>query len=379
MGANVTSGSPSDASARRARTVVAGFSWLLCLRILFHHVSLPRHDGPHNRPLHRAHPDKRMGDARLTDGVRTLALAVLMSIQEWDGMITETIERINTATPHVILAACGSNSSDLVVHLRNTGIRASQFIDIAQDPMSRSWSDLERWDVNVSGSAVPYLTVTSKVQTRELLEGADILFLIAEVGSPEWATAEAMAKLARELEIITVCIAQVPEGEDQHDADLMKRMARSVMCFPHAENESPAEAIYEVVRGIVDVITVPSLINLDLADLKTILSYGDESRVIYNVGQGSSIETAIDSFNDQIAGTITGHPNAALIHIWGGPELTVSNVHTVCKTLTSQLENGAHVILGVRIDDNGSEGIRVLSIVAEEDHRFADGIPMYYT
>ena len=122
--------------------------------------------------------------------------------------------------------------------------------------------------------------------------------------------------------------------------------------------------ISEIVKGITETITQPSLINLDFADVKTIMSIGGVAMLMYS-------ET--DNLDpDEIVNVTLNHPmldinykggTGALIHITGGTDLTLKTVEGVTKGLTKDLDKRANIIIGARVDKDLIGQIRVMSII----------------
>jgi cell division protein FtsZ len=125
------------------------------------------------------------------------------------------------------------------------------------------------------------------------------------------------------------------------------------------------QIIAETVKGIAETITQPSLINLDYADVRTIMNSGGVAAML--VGESQSQDKARDvvreAFNHPLLEVDFRGAKGALIHITGGPDLTLKEAEEIAKALTSQLDPNANVIWGARVQ-RGYEGrVRVMSIV----------------
>ncbi|MCI4371431.1 MAG: cell division protein FtsZ, partial [Thermoplasmata archaeon] len=122
--------------------------------------------------------------------------------------------------------------------------------------------------------------------------------------------------------------------------------------------------IGEVIKGITESVTLPSLINLDFSDVRTILQSGGMSTVFYG-------ESADDDPARLVADTL-GNPlldvdyrgaTGALIHIGAGPGLPLRIANEVVERLTREMQPEANVIFGVRVDPKYKGILRVLMIM----------------
>jgi cell division protein FtsZ len=138
--------------------------------------------------------------------------------------------------------------------------------------------------------------------------------------------------------------------------------------------------ISEIIRGLIEAITQPSLINLDFADLCSVLKQGGISTLLY--GESSDPEgVVIDAFNNPLLEIDLSGATGALIHITGGTNLTLRRVEKVIRGMTEHLDPSANLICGTRIDEAYEGQIRVMAVITgiaeiadEMDPEIEDGI-----
>jgi cell division protein FtsZ len=120
-----------------------------------------------------------------------------------------------------------------------------------------------------------------------------------------------------------------------------------------------------MIKGIVETITLPSLINLDYADVKTIMSGGG----VAVIGLGESDTT--DKVNESVRQALT-HPlldvdyrgaNGALIHVTCGPDMKLEEFDSIGRLVTENLNPEAQVIIGARINKDFMGKVRVITIM----------------
>src|SRR5437773_455598 len=122
--------------------------------------------------------------------------------------------------------------------------------------------------------------------------------------------------------------------------------------------------IGEVIKGITESITVPSLINLDFSDVRTILQSGGTSTVFYGENAENDPQRLVsETLNNPLLEVDYRGANGALIHISAGPGLRLRTAHEVVEGLTAAMRPDANVIFGVRVDKKYNGILRVLAIM----------------
>src|SRR5438309_2044504 len=124
------------------------------------------------------------------------------------------------------------------------------------------------------------------------------------------------------------------------------------------------QLIGEVIKGITESITVPSLINLDFSDVRTILQSGGTSTVFYGENAENDPQRLVsETLNNPLLEVDYRGANGALIHISAGPGLRLRTAHEVVEGLTAAMRPDANVIFGVRVDPKYDGILRVLAIM----------------
>lgn len=125
------------------------------------------------------------------------------------------------------------------------------------------------------------------------------------------------------------------------------------------------ELVSTMIKGIVEIIAVPSLVNLDYADVKAIMSNGDVS--VVGVGESDSehrVEEAVKrALSNPLLDVSYEGATGALIHITGGNDLTLDEVSRCGEMITEALDPDANVIWGARITNDMNGKLRVMTIV----------------
>ena len=123
------------------------------------------------------------------------------------------------------------------------------------------------------------------------------------------------------------------------------------------------QLIAEIVKGIVETITLPSLINLDFADVRTIMDGGGVTMMLYGESDRGPEEVVHESLNHPLLDIEIDGATGALIHVTGGPYMTLEQANQVCDLMTSRLAAEANVIFGARQDPAFGDTIKVMAII----------------
>ena len=125
------------------------------------------------------------------------------------------------------------------------------------------------------------------------------------------------------------------------------------------------ELIATMIKGIVETIAVPSLVNLDYADVRAIMANGDVS--VIGIGESDTERRVEEATRRALTNPLldVSYENAsgALIHVTGGDDLKLDEVSAIGEIITESLDVDANVIWGARIDPKMAGRIRVMTIV----------------
>ena len=125
------------------------------------------------------------------------------------------------------------------------------------------------------------------------------------------------------------------------------------------------ELIATMIKGIVETIAVPSLVNLDYADVKAIMTNGG----VAAIGVGASdtnnrVDEAVKgALSNPLLDISYKGATGALIHICGGPDMTLEEISRAGELITESLDDDANVIWGARVDDEMKGRITVMTII----------------
>jgi cell division protein FtsZ len=235
--------------------------------------------------------------------------------------------------------------------------------------------------------------IESKDRLRELLDGADMVFVTAGLGGGTGTGgAPIVAEVARELGALTVAVVTKPfqfEGKkrgQQAEAGLeeLKKVVDTLIVVPNQRLLSISgrsmslpdafkkadDILYNGVKGISDLIMVPGLINLDFADVKNIMS--EMGLALMGTGVAGGDNRAVEAAQKAISSPLLEDNSiqgarGILLNITGGPEMTLFEVNEASSLIQTEAHEDANIIFGTVVDENMGDEVRITVIATGFD------------
>ena len=221
---------------------------------------------------------------------------------------------------------------------------------------------------------------------KDSLKGVDMAFVCAGMGGGTGTgSAPVIAKVAKELGSIVIGTVTMPFKIERARVDKAEfglqqlrevtdtvividnnRLVEIAGNLPVKQAFAVAnELISTMIKGIVETIAVPSLVNLDYADVKAIMTNGDVAAI--GVGSSSTnnrVEEAVHgALSNPLLDISYKGATGALIHIAGGPDMTLDEVTRVGELVTESMDQDANVIWGARISEEMKGKLTVMTIM----------------
>jgi len=227
----------------------------------------------------------------------------------------------------------------------------------------------------------------SRDELKEALKGADMIFVTAgEGGGTGTGGAPVVAELGRELGALTVGVVTKPFGfegrrrtqqaeqgieslrdkletliviENDRLLQVVEKQTSVVDAFRMAD-----DVLRQGVQGITDLITVPGLVNLDFADVRTIMR--EAGSALMGMGSASGDNRAAEAARAAVSSPLLESSiegaTGILLNITGGPDIGLFEVNEAAEVVTSAADVNANVIFGAVIDDAMGDEVRVTVI-----------------
>jgi cell division protein FtsZ len=301
----------------------------------------------------------------------------------------------------------GGGGNNAVNRMIDDGVQGVEFIAVNTDAQALNLSKAdvtmqigETLTRGLGAGANPEIgrkaVEESRAQLQELLQGADMVFVTAGMGGGTGTgAAPAIAHIARELGALTIGVVTRPfafEGRKRavnaaSGIDAMKKAVNTLIIIPNerllqiVDKKTPMlEAFREAdsvlrqgVQGISDLIAVPGLINLDFADVKTIMSNKGTALMGIGVasGEGRAVAAAKMAISSPLLETSIDGAQGVLMNITGGTNLSLYEVQEAADIVASATDDQLNMIFGSVINENLTKEIMVTVIATgfnnEED------------
>jgi len=292
----------------------------------------------------------------------------------------------------------GGGGTNAVNRMVGAGLSGVEFIAVNTDAQALLESDADlkvqigsRATRGLGAGADPAVGHAAAQETRdelkEVLKGADMIFVTAgEGGGTGTGAAPVLAELGRELEALTVGVVTRPfafEGRRRAEQaelgiqNLRDRVDTLIVIendrlLQVVEKKTPVKEAFRIaddilrqgVQGITTLITEPGLVNLDFADVRTIMR--DAGSALMGIGgasgEGRATAAATAAVSSPLLETTLDGATGVLLSITGGPDLGLFEVNEAAEVVTSHADSNANVIFGAVIDEKLKDEVRVTVI-----------------
>ncbi|MCR4425736.1 MAG: cell division protein FtsZ [Firmicutes bacterium] len=292
----------------------------------------------------------------------------------------------------------GGGGSNAINRMIGAGLKGVEFIALNTDAQALRMSDAprkiqigEKLTKGLGAGANPEIGKKAAEESRDqlssILEGADMVFITSGMGGGTGTgAAPIIAEIAKELGVLTVAVVTKPfsfEGRkrmsqaDQGIANL-KQKVDTLIVIPNdrllqvVERKTSIVEAFRIaddilrqgVQGISDLITVPGLINLDFADVRTVMT--DAGSALMGIGVASGEQRAAEAARAAISSplleaSIEG-AKGVLLNITGSSNLGLYEVNEAAEIVSNSADNDALVIFGAVIDESMQDEIKVTVI-----------------
>ena len=227
----------------------------------------------------------------------------------------------------------------------------------------------------------------SKDVLTDLIKGTDLLFITAGMGGGTGTgAAPVIAKIARDMKILTVAIVTEPfafEGKKRMEntakgLENLKKYVDTLVVIPNdkirtvVQKNTPMvealrvadEILKQGIKGIAELIVNPALINLDFADVKTVLKDKGIAHLGVGVAKGDNriIEAVRVAVNCPLLVTTIEGARGVILNVVGGTDLTFDEVADAAELVRSVVDASANIIFGARIDPNVQDEVEITVI-----------------
>jgi len=298
----------------------------------------------------------------------------------------------------ITVIGCGGGGSNTISRMMEEGIHGAKLIAINTDAqhLIRTQADQRilvgrQRTRGLGAGSIPQIgeeaALENEQEIRAVVSGSDMVFITVGLGGGTGTgVAPVVAKAAREEGALTIAIVTLPfsaEGAirmENAEAGLerLRDVADTVIVVPndrllevvpklplYAAFKVADEVLMRAVKGITELITMPGLVNLDFADVRTVMERGGVAMI--GMGESDSEDKAADSVKKAIRSPLLdvdiSGATAALVNVVGGPDMTMEEAEGVVQEVYNRVDPGARIIWGAQIDPAMENKMRTLLVV----------------
>lgn len=308
----------------------------------------------------------------------------------------DTTFKVNSAVIKVV--GVGGGGGNAINSMIESNVSSAKFVAVNTDSQallrSKAEERVQIGEVKTKGlgagsdpSVGQEAAEESKDEINRMLEGTDLLFIAAGMGGGTGTgAAPVIARLAREKNILTVAVVTKPFGfegkvRNKNANDGIENLRKYVDTLVIIPNDKLLQYLNEEVSileafkiaddmlkqgiiGIVDLIDTSSLINLDFADVNTVMR--NQGLAHMGIGRAKGEKRVIEAVRQAVSSplletTIEG-AKSVILNVTGGRDLKLSEVSEAASLIQGIIDESANIIFGATIDENINEEIKITVI-----------------
>ena len=296
------------------------------------------------------------------------------------------------------VVGCGGGGTNAVNRMVEANLRGVDFVAVNTDRQALGLSKAqtkiqigEKLTKGLGAGAIPDVGRRAAEESREeiaqTLKGADLVFVTAGMGGGTGTgAAPIVAEVARELGCLTIAVVTKPftfEGKQRmKNAEMgineLKQSVDTLVVIPNdrllqvvSKGTTMLEAfriaddvLRQGIQGISDLIAVPALINLDFADVKTIMESGGMAHMGIGLGSGENktVDAAKNAISRPLLETKIDGARSVLINVTGGEDVSIMEINEAANLIMEQADEDANIIFGAGVDPELKDEVRITVI-----------------
>ncbi len=309
-----------------------------------------------------------------------------------------TYDPVYTPICNIKVIGVGGAGNNAVNRMIRAGIKSAEFVAVNTDKqallMSKAQHRLQIGEILTGGKGAgsdPEIGKKAAEENREMLTeiltGTDLVFITAGMGGGTGTgAAPVIAQIAKELGILTIAVVTKPFGFEGRtrlaNAERgLKELKANVDTLVVIQNEkllkivpkgttiveafrTADDVLRQGIQGISDLIVTPSLINLDFADVKTIMKNKGLAHMGLGRGKGDNrtIEAVRQAVSSPLLETTIEGATGIILNIKGGLDLTLDEVYEAAELVKEVVDPRCNIIFGSGIDENMDDEVEITVI-----------------
>jgi cell division protein FtsZ len=311
-------------------------------------------------------------------------------------LMDDEVGTLGVPNPRILIVGCGGSGNNTLNRITHLGVEGAVTVAINTDKQhldhTRALQKLlvgrhitRGLGAGGDPSTGRRCAEAGREMIRRIVTGADLVFIASGLGGGSGTgICPIVAEEAKAAGALVVGIVTTPFHVERRQRmsraleglESLRRTADAVLVLdnnrllhyvPHLPLDEAFsimdQLVAEIVKGIVETITLPSLINLDFADVRAIMANGGVTMMLYGESDRGPQEVVHEALNHPLLDVDISGATGVLIHVTGGRYMTLETASQVVDLLTSKVSEDANVIWGARQDAGFGDTIKVMAII----------------
>jgi cell division protein FtsZ len=316
-----------------------------------------------------------------------------------DNAVNRELEEVLAGlTTSIKVIGCGGAGTNTISRCLEGDIRGGDYIAINTDAQHLLQTHASRKVLigrhltkGLGAGSVPKIgeeaARESEQDLREAIGHSDMVFITCGLGGGTGTgSAPVVAQLAKETGALTIGVVTLPfsvEGLIRMDnAEIGLKKLRdtcdTVIVIPNdklldvvpnlslnAAFKVADEVLMRSIKGITEMITKPGLVNLDFADLKTVMKRGGVAMIGLGEAEGENkaVNAVVEALNSPLLEVDISEATGALVNVTGGEDMTIAEAERVVEEIYSRVDPNARIIWGTTVDPDLKKNLRAMLVI----------------
>jgi cell division protein FtsZ len=309
--------------------------------------------------------------------------------------IDEELEQIlSRQKAKIKVVGCGGAGNNTLNRISEVGITGAETIAINTDAQDLLYTNAvtkiligKEVTQGLGAGAIPQIgeeaARENEHEIKSKLQGADMVFITCGLGGGTGTgSAPIVAEQAKKLNALTVAIVTVPfemEGKRRYEnamygLEKLEKNVDTLIVIPndkllelapelplHTAFKIADEILTNAVKGIAELVTRAGLVNLDFADIRTVMGRGGVAMI--GDHEDRAKECVKKALSNPLLDVDVSGATGALINVSGGPDMTLEEARTVVEAVSEKMSDDARVIWGAQISEDLGKTVRCMLII----------------
>lgn len=336
---------------------------------------------------------------RNVDISRRNSLSLKQKVPEKHIAMDDELEQLlSVQKAKIKVVGCGGAGNNTINRITEVGVTGAETIAVNTDAQDLLYTSADKKVLigkdttkGLGAGSIPKVgeeaAKEQESEIKQILSGADLVFITCGLGGGTGTGGSpVIADVAKKMGALVVGVVTMPfamEGQRRYEnavigLEKLEAIVDTLIVIPndkllelapdlplHTAFKVADEILTNAVKGIAELVTKAGLVNLDFADIRTVMQNGGVALI--GVGESDSEHRAVEAVEKAIQNPLLdvdiSGASGALINVCGGPNLTLNEARKVVETVSERISEDAKIIWGAQISEDLGNTLRALLIV----------------